>query len=110
MRIVLGILFVIAAVAVAGMLTTAAIVAIRRDRGKHGSSGALGVAMLEIQSVLEPSKRHAVVAVRDDADSTSGDDSGEPPESAGVPSDEETGKPGAESAEVGIEANRRSLR
>jgi hypothetical protein len=80
MQIVLGILIAIVASVAAGLLTVAAVLGIRRSRQKHGSSGGLSVAMMEVQSLLEPAKRHVVVAARDEAESTSEDASGDPPE------------------------------
>jgi hypothetical protein len=80
MQIVLGILFAIVAIFAAGLLTVAAVLWIRRGRQKHGSSGSLSAGMLEIQSLLEPSKRHVVAAARDEVESTDEDTSGEPPE------------------------------
>jgi hypothetical protein len=35
-------------------------------RKKHGSSGTLGAAFLEVQAIFEPSKRHVIEAQRDD--------------------------------------------
>ena len=79
MNVVLGMLIVIATIVAACLLTVAAVIGIRRGRQKHGSSGTLGVGMLEIQSLLEPSKRHAVIAARELEESTRKDNSGEPP-------------------------------
>ena len=79
MKIVLGILIVMAAIVAAGVLTAAAVFTMRRSRHKHGSSGTLGVGVREIQSLLEPSKRHVVTAARELAESTREDTSGEPP-------------------------------
>jgi negative regulator of sigma E activity len=80
MKIALGILIVIAIIAAASVLTVAAVLGIRRSRQKHGSSGTLGVGVQEIQSLLEPSKRHVVVAARESEESTREDTSGEPPQ------------------------------
>lgn len=80
MQMVFGRLIVIVVIVAAGLLTVAAVSGIRRSRQKHGSSGALSVGMLEIQSLLEPSKRHVVHAARDEAKSADEDTSGEPPE------------------------------
>lgn len=79
MQFVLGILLVIAVILAVGLLLVAAVSGIRHSRRKHGSSGNLGVSMLEIQSLLEPSKRHVIVAARDEAESTDVDTSGDPP-------------------------------
>ena len=80
MQIVFGILIVIVVIVAAALLTVAAVSGIRRSRQKHGSSGALSVGILEIQSLLEPSKRHVVNAARDEAESPDEETSGEPPE------------------------------
>ncbi len=80
MNVVLGILIVIATIVAAGLLTVAAVFGIRRGRQKHGSSGTLGAGMREIHSLLEPSKRHVVIAARELEESTREDSSGEPPE------------------------------
>lgn len=79
MKVVLGILIAIATVVAAGLLTVAAVFGVRRGRQKRGSSGTLGVGMQEIQSLLEPSKRHVVIAARELEESTREDASGEPP-------------------------------
>jgi hypothetical protein len=76
---VLGILLAIGVIFAAGLLTVIAILGVRRSRRKHGSSGALGAGMLETQSLLEPSKRHALSATRMKSESTGEDSSGEPP-------------------------------
>lgn len=80
MKIVFGILIVFATIVAAGVLTVAAVFGIRHSRRKHGSSGTLGVGVREIQSLLEPSTRHVVVADRELAESTREDTSGDPPE------------------------------
>jgi len=52
-------------------------------RKKHGSASALGNAFLELQSMIEPSKRHVIEEMRkDEADS---EESGDPPESGSMP-------------------------
>ena len=44
---------------------------------KHGSSGSLGAAFLEVQSLLEPSKKHVLeISQRDESEE---DDAGGPP-------------------------------
>ncbi len=46
-------------------------------RHKHGSSGSLGAAFLDVQSLLEPSKRHVIeISQRDESEA---DDAGGPP-------------------------------
>lgn len=79
MRIVLGVLFVIGVILAVSLLTLLGVSAIRRGRGKHGTSGALGAGLLEVQSLLEPSKRHVLEADRRESESTAEDTSGDPP-------------------------------
>ena len=46
---------------------------------KHGSSGSLGAAFLEVQALLEPSKKHVLeISQRDESED---DDAGGPPSS-----------------------------
>lgn len=47
-------------------------------RRKRGGSGSLGAAFLEVQSMLEPSKKHVLEISR--KDESEDDDSGDPPE------------------------------
>jgi hypothetical protein len=68
------------AIVAAGLLTVGAVLGIRRSRRKHGSSSGLSVAMMEVQSLFEPAKRHVVVAARAEAESSHEDTSGDPPE------------------------------
>ncbi len=47
-------------------------------RRKRGGSGSLGTAFLEVQSMLEPSKKHILeISQKDESED---DDSGDPPE------------------------------
>ena len=46
-------------------------------RKKHGSSGTLGAALLEVQAIFEPSKRHVLEVRRDER--SEDEDSGDPP-------------------------------
>jgi len=57
-------LLLLVLVAIAAILF--AVIAHMRKDARHGSSGALGVAMLEVQSLLEPDKRHTIEEVRAD--------------------------------------------
>ena len=71
-------------------------------RKKHGSTGTLGTAFLELQTIFEPSKRHVIEARREeDAEE---DDSGDPPESdiygSHGPQAQGCGQPDARSAAV----------
>jgi len=56
-------------------LTAAASVMMKRDQGSTGSSGLMAGAMMEVQSLIEPSKRHVVRVVR--AEDPSGREAGE---------------------------------
>ena len=47
------------------------------DKKKHGSSGTLSSAVLEVQTLLEPSKRHVLELKR--RDESEQDESGDPP-------------------------------
>lgn len=60
MSLVLGFLAIVAIVILVIVLAALAIQAIVRDRGQHGTSGSLSAAMLNVQSLLEPEKRHVV--------------------------------------------------
>ncbi len=60
MSLALGLLATFAIVVVVMALTALAIRAIMRNRRRHGTSGALTSAALNVQSLLEPEKRHAV--------------------------------------------------
>jgi len=78
MKEIAGCFLLLLAVAAVGAILAAVIAHMRKDAG-HGSSGALGVAMLEVQSLLEPGKRHAIEEVR--AGKRGSDEiPGEPPE------------------------------
>lgn len=77
-QIFLGFAVLAATLAGAAILTALAIAAIRRDRGKRGGSGSLSAAMLEVQSLLEPSKRHQAHSVRAE-DPENEAESGDPP-------------------------------
>lgn len=65
MREIAGCFVLLLAVAAVGAIL-AAVVAHMRRSADHGSSGALGAAMLEVQSLLEPDKRHTIEEVRAD--------------------------------------------
>ncbi|HYI13422.1 MAG TPA: hypothetical protein VEK57_30535 [Thermoanaerobaculia bacterium] len=71
--IVLLLLIVLGVVA----LTTLAIVSLKRDRS-HGTSGSMSSAMFEVQSLLEPEKKHTVEAKRQREECAEDDDSGGP--------------------------------
>jgi hypothetical protein len=52
-------------------------------RERRGSSGALSSAVLEVQALLEPAKRHVLEEKKRDA--VESEDSGGPPEAGGLP-------------------------
>jgi hypothetical protein len=56
------------------LLCVLAIGRIARSRGKHGTSGSLSSAALEIQSLLEPEKKRAVETMRAEEESGDEDD------------------------------------
>ena len=64
MSLILGSIALIAIVALIVLLGVAAIHTIARSRGKHGTSGSLTSAALEIQSLLEPEKKRVVETMR----------------------------------------------
>jgi uncharacterized membrane protein len=61
-----GVLALAAGTLVAFALLALAIAAMRRD-ARHGTTGTLSSAMLEVQSLLEPAKRHTVEVIRDES-------------------------------------------
>jgi hypothetical protein len=74
-----------------GLVGVLAIFAVHRfacwaeDRGwiyyrkKSGRPGTTASAFLEIQSMMEPSKKHVLEVMREDEDKDAQDDSGDPP-------------------------------
>jgi hypothetical protein len=56
------------------LFAVAAIAFISRSRGKHGTSGSLSSAALEIQSLLEPEKKRVVETMRAEEESADEDD------------------------------------
>jgi hypothetical protein len=80
-RLLFGIVLLLVITAAILIVTTIAISAIIRghDRGRHGTSGSLGSAMLEMQSLLEPGKKQVLEARRQLEESEDDDESGDPP-------------------------------
>ncbi|HEX7149858.1 MAG TPA: hypothetical protein VF618_00100 [Thermoanaerobaculia bacterium] len=76
MTILLGVLTLLAIVAAVIGLLALSVTLMRKDRD-HGTSGALGSAMLEVESVFTPQKRHVIESVR--AEASEEDDAGGPP-------------------------------
>jgi hypothetical protein len=64
MSLLLGSLALIGIVVLIVLLGAGAIAMIARSRGKHGTSGSLSSAALEIQSLLEPEKKRVVETMR----------------------------------------------
>jgi hypothetical protein len=64
MSLILGSLAIIAIAAASLLLSAGAIAMIARSRGRHGTSGSLSSAALEIQSLLEPEKKRVVETMR----------------------------------------------
>jgi len=73
--IVLLILIAVAVLAIAAF----GISAITRDRGKHGTSGSLSSAMLEMQSLVDPGKKQVLEATRELEEAEEDDASGDRP-------------------------------
>jgi flagellar basal body-associated protein FliL len=74
MSLVLGAVAIIAIGAVIVLLAAAAIASITRSGRKHGTSGSLSSAALEIQSLLEPEKKRVVETIRAEEESEDEDD------------------------------------
>ena len=64
MNLVLGGLAILAIVAFIVLLGVGAITMVARSRGKHGTSGSLSSAALEIQSLLEPEKKRVAETIQ----------------------------------------------
>jgi hypothetical protein len=64
MSLFLGGLALIGIVVLIVLLGAGAIATIARSRGKHGTSGSLSSAAIEIQSLLEPEKKRVVETMR----------------------------------------------
>jgi hypothetical protein len=75
MNLLLGVLTLIAVVALAGGLTALAIGAVLRDR--RGTSGTLSSAALTIQALLEPEKQKVVETMEARDEREDRDESGE---------------------------------
>ena len=74
MTLILGALLIIAIGVLIVLLGVAATAMIARSRGKHGTSGSLSSAALEIQSLLEPEKKRVVETIRAEQESEDEDD------------------------------------
>ena len=78
MEIALGAVVVAATLLLAVVMLVIAVNALRRSAGKHGTSGSLTAATLELQSLLEPDRRHVLTATQ--RDESEEDEDGDPPE------------------------------
>ena len=74
MNLVFGSLLIVGIGVLILLLGVIAIAAISRSRGRHGTSGSLSSAALEIQSLLEPEKKRVVETMRADEESEDEDD------------------------------------
>jgi hypothetical protein len=76
MNLVLGSIAILAFVALIVIIGVIAINRITHSRGKHGTSGSLSSAALEIQSLLEPEKKRVVETMRAAEEREDKDDQG----------------------------------
>jgi hypothetical protein len=74
MSVVFGSLLIIGIGVLVVLFCVIAIAGISRSRGKHGTSGSLSSAALEIQSLLEPEKKRVVETMRAEEESGDEDD------------------------------------
>ena len=78
MKLLFGIAVLLAILAAIVVVTALAIRAIVRDRSR-GTSGSLSSAMLNVQSLLEPERRHAVESIQAEREDGDEDPGGDPP-------------------------------
>jgi len=69
MNLVFGALALVVIAVLIVLLGVGGIVLISHSRGKHGTSGSLSSAALEIQSLLEPEKKRVVETMRAEEES-----------------------------------------
>jgi uncharacterized membrane protein len=74
MNLVFGALFIVGIGVLIVLFCVIAIVSMSRSRGKHGTSGSLSSAALEIQSLLQPEKKRVVETMRAEEESEDEDD------------------------------------
>ena len=74
MNLVFGSLLIVGIGVLILLLGVIAIAAISRSRSRHGTSGSLSSAALEIQSLLEPEKKRVVETMRAEEESEDEDD------------------------------------
>jgi hypothetical protein len=74
MSLLFGSLLIVGMGVLVVLLCVIAIARISRSRGKHGTSGSLSSAALEIQSLLEPEKKRVVETMRAEEETEDEDD------------------------------------
>lgn len=79
MNLLFGILALVGIAVAAVAAVTIVGVRMMRDAGRQGTSGSLGNAMLEMQSLIEPGKKKVVEEQRQAAEAEDQDESGDPP-------------------------------
>ena len=78
MSVAVGVVIILIGTVLFMVITAGAISLMMRSRDRNGSSGAMRPALLEIEALIDPSKRHTLrVARGDDAQEEPG--SGDPP-------------------------------
>lgn len=70
-------LLIVAAVVLAILLVAAGLLSHKKE-SRHGTSGALSSAMMEVESMFDPSKRHTIESTRQESEEA--DESGDPPD------------------------------
>ncbi|HUP63574.1 MAG TPA: hypothetical protein VNA69_24520 [Thermoanaerobaculia bacterium] len=77
MSLLFGALAVLGIVLAVAAVVAFAVSALIRDRGKHGTSGSMSAAMLEVQSILEPGKKKVVETMRKEEEQEEEDHAGD---------------------------------
>jgi hypothetical protein len=82
-RLLLGIALILAIVVAIVLITGFAVSQfVRSDKKSHGTSGTLSAGALEVQSLLEPSRKATVDTLRRAEEDEEEDATGDPPEKA----------------------------
>jgi hypothetical protein len=79
MNLFFGIVLLLLIVGAVLAATAFGISAILRDRRHHGTSGSLGSAMLELQTLIDPAKKQVLEARHELEEAEERDVSGDPP-------------------------------
>ncbi len=83
MRFLLGVVVLVAILLAVVILTGFAVsLFVRADKKRHGTSGTLTSGSLEVQSLLEPSRKATLETLRRAEEEEEEDASGDPPETA----------------------------